>query len=152
MKKTICIMILTALALAVFAGCAGNKAPDPFDPDAAFGKIISEVKFAGDLRDQAEYAEFVFGDAMNGGEVRMYEAGDKLADAAMFFKVNDKADLEAVKAAVDEYLASRKLEADRYNPAESAKIDKAVVWSDDTHMIVCITDDTDTVNKILNNK
>lgn len=148
MKRIVCISLLALFALAAFAGCTGNTGA--INAEKAFNRIISEVTFADVLKIDNEYADFVFGDAVNGGTVRMYSVGDKFADAAIYFEVKDKADLTNVRAAVDEYLASRKLEADRYNPTESAKIDKAVVWTDDTHMIVCITDDVDMVNKILN--
>ena len=151
MKKTVCILIAIAAVFAVFVGCTGKKDEEPFDPDKAFGRIISEVKFEGELRDEAEYAEFVFGDAVNGGEVRMYDVGDMVADAVIYFRVNDPADLNAVKTAVNEYLSSRKLEADRYNPTESGKIEKAVIWSDETHVIVCVSADWETAREILYN-
>lgn len=149
MKKFICLSLAVIAVLAVFAGCTGKKNEEPFDPETAFAKLLSDVKYDAELKDEAEYAEFVFGDAVKDGMVMMYDAGDMSADAVIYFKVNDPAYTNDVLKAVNEYLSARKLEADRYNPEESKKIEKAVIWSDDTHVIVCVSSDWETARKIL---
>lgn len=149
MKKVFAAVVLTALVLSLFTACSGKPSGEPFDPEKAFERLRTEVRYEAELEDAAEYAGFVFGDALNGGEVKMYQAGGKLADALMFFKLKDKADMPALEQAVKEYLDQCRLEADRYNPSELTKLDNAVVYSDDIYYIVCITADSSTAREIL---
>ena len=56
---------LTAIALvmvfaAVLAACGPKAAP--FDADAAFSKLLSDVKYAQTLEDASAYVEYTIGD------------------------------------------------------------------------------------------
>ena len=143
---------LPAIALvmvfaAVFAACGPKAAP--FDADAAFSKLLSDVKYAQTLEDASAYVEYTIGDLPEGTEAKVFTAGGKYADCAMLFKVKDAADLDAVEAAVRGYLDSIKDEANHYDPEQVPKIEKAIVMRNGTSLIVCVTDDLEAANAIL---
>ena len=154
MKRIIVMILAAVMAISCFAACSGNgekgDAKEAFDPEKAFERLRTEVKFDAELEDASEYAEFVFGDAAKGGEIKMYQAGGKLADALILFKLKDEADFDGVEAAVKDYIETAKLEADRYNPQELKKLENTFVRKSGLYYIVCITGDSETARSILN--
>ena len=149
MKKinsVIALVLVTALSALAFA-CAPAKAP--LDPDAAFEKILSEVKFAETLEDASSYAEYTLGELPEGAEARIYTAGGQNVDCAMLIKVQNEADISVVENAVKAYIESMMDEAQHYDPAQLPKLEKARTKVLGTSYIVVVTDDIEAVNRIL---
>ncbi len=146
-RKAICFALVAVLAAALFCGCGEKKAP--FDAEVAFGRILTEVKFAEELEDSSEYAEYTFGELPEGTKVKHFAATGKCTDTVMLFTVQNESDLDAVETVVRDYLNSLKNEADRYEPEEVPKLQNAVIYRNGTNLIVCVTADTETVNSIL---
>ena len=82
-------------------------------------------------------------------EIKLYTAGDNCADCAMMFKAKDKEGVIAIEQSIKEYLDSMIKECKFYNPDEVPKLENAVLFIKDLTVIACVTDDVDTVNKIL---
>ena len=147
MKKSFCLILAVMLLALGFSACSGAK--EPFDALDAYQRLISEVKFDSQLHDASDYAGFVFGDVAEGASVSMAMADGKLEDAVIYIKLADEADVEKAVAAVKDYISQRRTEAERYEPDEVPKLDKAVVFTKGADVLVCITNDTATANSIL---
>lgn len=148
--KIVCITVTLALVCCALAAC--NKEPaEPFDAEAAFNRIMSEVKFADTLEDSSEYTEYTIGSLPEGTTSRVFlsESGAK-TDCAMVFTAQSESDLDEVETAVRAYISSLRDEATLYEPEELPKLDKAVFFRNGSALIVVVTDDTATVNSILN--
>ena len=142
-KKILCIVMILAFA-AVFAACSKKpETPAEFDGAAAFEKLLAEVKYAGELEDASEYAEYMFGELPEG------TASGKLADCAIMFKLADETKMAEARAALDEYLSSRTREAELYSPEEAAKLNNAIIIERGQYLIACVTDDTAAASAIL---
>lgn len=146
MKRLFCLFFALLIAVSLSA-C--KKADEPFDAEKAYARLLSEVKYEDELRDMTDYAAFVFGDAAEGAEVRMMNADDKFEDAVIMFTLRDPADAAKAEAAVRTYIAERKTEADRYNPEEVPKLDKAVIYTNGVYVFCVITNDAETARSIL---
>ena len=148
-KKILCIVMILAFA-AVFAACSKKpETPAEFDGAAAFDKLLAEVKYAGELEDASEYAEYMFGELPEGTEVKLFTASGKLADCAIMFKLADETKMAEARAALDEYLSSRTREAELYSPEEAAKLNNAIIIERGQYLIACVTDDTAAASAIL---
>lgn len=148
-KKTLCIVFAAVLAVLCAACSKTPEKPAEFDGEAAFARILSEVKFAGELEDASAYADYMFGDLPEGTEVKLHTASGTLADAAIMFKLTDESKMAEVRAALDEYLASRTREAELYSPEEAAKLNNALIVEKGRYLIACVTDDVAAASSIL---
>ena len=87
---------------------------------------------------------------MPGGvEIKMYSCGGGHADTVIMCKANEASDLPGIRDALKEYIASRRHDAERYDPIEVSKYDNAVWCERGLYVIVCITGDTETAEAIL---
>lgn len=147
-KKLTSIILIALMAMVFMTAC--NKGGEAaFDADKAFDRLLNEVTYAQPLDDISSHAEFMFGDLPEGVEIKLYTAGDNCADCAMMFKAKDKEGVAAIEQSVKEYLDSMIKECKFYNPDEVPKLENAVLFIKDLTVIACVTDDVDTVNKIL---
>ena len=165
MKKSFGIfgIVVLLLCISMLASCGGEEPKteqsaqtgtqqqiaQPMDADAVFQSLLNDVTYACELQDQGENAEFYFSDLPEGTEISMYCASGTNSDHAILFKAKDAGSTEAVAASARVYLDELKTQAGLYSPEETAKLDKAVVYTKDNFVFVCVTDDIDTVNRIL---
>ena len=148
--KKLIVMISVLLVSALLLSACGGKENAGFDAEKAFGRILEEVKYGSELEDVSKAAEFSFSGVPEGTEIRFWTAADgRLADAAILFRVQASEELEAVKASVEQYIAQRKTEAERYSPEEVSKLENAVKFASGNYYIVCITDDAVTARDVL---
>ena len=64
-------------------------------------------------------------------------------------KAGSSSDLPEIRSALDEYIAAGRRSAERYDPNEVSKYDKAVRFESGLYIFVCITADTAGVNAVL---
>lgn len=149
MKKIIFSICLLLVCAFLFAAC-GKQEGEAFDAEKAFERILSEVKYGAKLEDVSKSAEFAFSGVPEGTEIRFWTSEDgKLADAAILFKAKELSDMTAIKTAVEQYVAQRKTEAERYSPEEVSKLENTVILENGVYLIVCVTDDVNAARDIL---
>ncbi len=147
----ICANAITLLAVCIILlipACA-PKTDEPFDAEETLTRLLAEVKYAADLEDTGDYAEYAFAGMPEGVEIKMYSCGGAHADAVIMCKANEASDLPGIRDALKEYIASRRHDAERYDPIEVSKYDNAVWCERGLYVIVCITGDTETAEAIL---
>ena len=150
MKRVRFLTSLTAIlcTLLLISACT-TKAVEPFDAESTLARLLSEVQYEAELTDASDYAEYAFAGMPNGVEIKMYSCGGGHADAVIMCKANEASELPAIRNALKEYIASRRHDAERYDPREVAKYDNAVWFEREFYVIVCITGDTETAEAIL---
>lgn len=146
-KRLTALFAALVIIAACFCGC-GEKQPE-FDPQAAFERLLVEVKYDATLQDMSEMAEYMFYDLPEGASVKMYAAGGQHEDAVIMLTAADESGLPALESAVKDYIDSRLYETDRYTPSESPKLKNAVMYSGGNTVIVCVTNDAETAQSIL---
>lgn len=142
------ITLLTVCIILLIPACA-PKTDEPFDAESTLARLLSEVQYEAELTDASDYAEYAFAGMPDGVEIKMYSCGGGHADAIIMCKANEASDLPGIRDALKEYIASRRHDAERYDPKEVAKYDNAVWFEREFYVIVCITGDTETAEAIL---
>ena len=79
----------------------------------------------------------------------MYICGGSHADAVIMCKAGSSSDLPEIRSALDEYIAAGRRSAERYDPNEVSKYDKAVRFESGLYVFVCITADVSSAAAIL---
>ena len=149
----ICANTITLLAVCVciillIPACA-PKTDEPFNAEEALARLLAEVQYEDELADASEYAEYAFAGMPDGVEIKMYSCGGGHADAIIMCIANEASDLPGIRDALKEFIASRRHDAERYDPREVTKYDNAVWCERWLYVIVCITGDTETAEGIL---
>ena len=142
------ITLLTVCIILLIPACA-PKADEPFDAEETLTRLLAEVKYAADLEDASDYAEYAFAGIPERVEIKMYSCGGGHADAVIMCKASEASELPGIRDALKEYIASRRHDAERYDPREVTKYDSAVWCERELYVIVCITDDTETAEAVL---
>ena len=149
MKRCLCIIQVVVIILGIFTFSACGKEKS-FDAEAAFKALLNDVTYTKELTDVSGNAPYWFSGMPDGAEIKMYRAaGSSFTDQLIMITAKDEKDVEAVKASADAYIAGLTNQAQKYSPEEIQKLKNAVVFDSGNYVIVCITEDTDTVNKIL---
>lgn len=150
MKHVRIITPLTAIlcTLLLISACT-TKAVEPLNAEGILARLLNEVQYEAELADASEYAEYAFAGMSDGVDIKMFSCGGGHADAVIMCKAKETSELPGIRSALKEYIASRRHDAERYDPREVAKYDNAVWCERDLYVIVCITGDTETAEGIL---
>ncbi len=150
-KRSIALLLALVSVLSL-AACAQNPAKtDDFDPMALFYTLVKDVKYASELENAGESAALYFPDMPAGAELLMYKGSGYYADEVVLVTLADKGDMDSAKALLRRHLTQLREQFQNYQPTEVGKIDKAVLWHQGTTVILCVTDDTKTVQTVLEN-
>ena len=146
--NAITLLAVCVCIILLIPACA-PKTDEPFDAEETLTRLLAEVKYAADLEDASDYAEYAFAGMPGGVEIKMYSCGGGHADTVIMCKANEASDLPGIRDALKEYIASRRHDAERYDPIEVSKYDNAVWCERGLYVIVCITGDTEPAEAIL---
>ena len=144
------ILVMFAGIILLLQACTPkNGTPTPIDAEETFSRLLKEVHYAAELEDASEYSEYILNGLPNDVEVRMYLCGGSHADAVIMCKAGSSSDLPEIRSALDEYIAAGRRSAERYDPNEVSKYDKAVRFESGLYVFVCITADVSSAAAIL---
>ena len=107
------------------------------------------MQYEAPLSDLGSAAEIMLGELPAGATAAMYTAGGTSEDALIMLTGVSEADASALEKIVNDYIADRLYEAERYNPDQAPKLKSPVVYVGGSTVIACITNDTQTANSIL---
>jgi hypothetical protein len=145
-KKTAVFLFL----LLLFTGC-GKKALSPIDLQAFSSDMLGSGAFTEQLTavdpdigssfyniPEADFTQALF----------FFSSGATAEELALFEAVDEEAALR-IKAAVENRIAAQKIAFESYVPAEVPKLDKAVVYTRGTTVILYVADLYDAAKAVL---
>ena len=149
-NKTVCIAAAIAFicSLPFMFACAPSIST-PFDAEKILARLLTEVQYEDKLEDVSEYAQYTFAGLPKEMEIKMHSCGGGHADAIIMCQANNDSELPLIRSAIEEYIASSRQNAERYEPKEVSKYDNAVWLERDLYLIVCITEDVAAAKAIL---
>ena len=83
-------------------------------------------------------------------ELVSYQGSGATSEEIVILQVKDKSQINDVKSKIDTRLAERKEAFESYLPEEVGKIDNNILKVKGNYVILCIANDTNTVNNVLN--
>ncbi len=143
MKKTFQKAAAFGLAVAslfTFAAC-DSKETVQIDAAKVVDTLIEQVKFETELELAKDSSVELLFDLPEGVSVQLYSGNGACADELAVFDCGNAENVSAVKDAVDNHLAELRDSFVDYIPEEAAKIDEAIVESEGTCVVLCVTDD-----------
>ena len=171
MKKLIYISVLCVGMVGALTGCGGSK-----DSDATTEKV-KEVESAaseekkelpssqemadamldkGDFKDSLATVDNTMAinrlymlDAAIVEEAAFYTNSNATAEEIAVIKVKDAESVETVKAAYETRVAEQKEACKDYLPDEMPKLEDAVIYSNGNYVILCVSNDSDTMLDII---
>ena len=146
-KRIVALLLCIALTAGLF-GCQQAQ-PREINIQALFATILAEVTFASPLEDTGDDAMVYFPALPRGASLTLYLGSGYYADEAALIILQSEDDADAAMDAVDTHLEQKRSQFMNYIPTELGKIGDAIVWQEGRYIIVCITDDTETAQKLL---
>ena len=143
------LLLAVSICMLLWISACAPKAVEPLNAEGILARLLNEVQYEAELTDASDYAEYAFAGMPERMEIKMYSCGGGYADAIIMCKANEASDLPGIRDALKEYIASRRHDAERYDPIEVSKYDNAVWCERGLYVIVCMTGDTETAEAIL---
>ena len=148
MKKFVAVLLAAMLCLC-FAACGGDKNTDKtVDAAAMFNALLTGVTYTDSATElDASMAGVLLGGELPEGTEAYLAANDSAYLRCAVFACKDKDAADAVKKLVQTYIDDS-IDA-KYNVDEVALLQKAKIHTMGSYVAVAVTDDTDNVNKII---
>ena len=153
MKKKFWIILIILIIAIVFAIVF---IPKNKDVQINIQDLASRIVGSASFEDQLEQAdsEMVMGDynfwCDDSNDLVSYEGSGGTSEELVILQVKDKSKINSVKEKINTRLSERRGLFESYLPKEVGKIDNNILRVEGNYIILCIANDTNTVNKILN--
>ena len=153
MKKKIWIILIILIIAIDFAivFILKNK-----DVQINIQDLASRIVESASFEDQLEQAdsEMVMDDYnFSSDEINdlvSYQGSGATSEELVILQVKDKSKINSVKEKINTRLSERRGAFESYLPKEVGKIDNNILRVEGNYIILCIANDTNTVNKIIN--
>ena len=153
MKKKIWIILIILIIAIVFAIVF---IPKNKDVQINIQDLASRIVESASFEDQLEQtdSEMVMDDYnFSSDEINdlvSYQGSGATSEELVILQVKDKSKINSVKEKINTRLSERRGAFESYLPKEVGKIDNNILRVEGNYIILCIANDTNTVNKILN--
>lgn len=146
MKRCIA-MLLTVLTVFSLAACGDKSATVNA---VGLGAALAErVQFDSEMTAISDEELGVYLDMPVKYDAGAYMSSGTTAEVIFVVECYNKTDAAAMKVSMQAFMDSQKQDMERYQPEESARIDKAIFGTYGTCVVLCITSDTDTANAVI---
>ena len=148
MKKLIAVLLAAVLCLA-FAACGGDKTTDKtVDAAAMFKALLADVTYPDNATElDSSMASVLLGGELPEGTEAYLAANDSAYLRCAVFACKDKDAAAAISKLVQTYMDDS-IDA-KYNADEVALLQKAKIHTMGNYVAVAVTNDTDNVNKVI---
>ncbi len=147
--RFLALVLLGALALSL--GACGKKEQTTVDGDALFQVLLQQVTYETALDDKGDKSAGYFSGVPEAAQVRLFVGSAYYADCLAMIRVAQEGDLSAATACLQNYLGQMRDHFTNYQPDQVGKLDKAVLWSQGTWAIACVTADSSKAEEIVKN-
>lgn len=155
MKKKIWILLIIVAIIAIVLGIVfiqKNKKDIQINIQDLASRIVGSASFEDQLA-QAD-SEMVMNDYnFSSDEINdlvSYQGSGATSEELVILQVKDKSKINSVKEKINTRLSERREAFGSYLPKEVGKIDNNILRVEGNYIILCIANDTNTVNKIIN--
>ena len=148
MKQRIFVILLVFCLLLPLAACGTDTTVTASAQDI-FSALRDYVAYSTPLSDHSDSGATAFAGLPEGAKITMYAGNARYADELTWISLSQASDLDAASDIVDKHVEEKHDQFLSYHAEEVPKIDSALIWKDDTNIILCITDDYDTAKALI---
>lgn len=150
MKKLMSLLLAVVLVLSM-AACGKDEVTMDYDGSALTQALLDQVSFEDTLTSVGNFASLYFPEIPENVTIEMYTGSGYYADEVVWISMESEEDMEDVRASVDKHIEQLTAQFKNYIPIEVDKIEHAVIWEGGRHLILCITNDYETAQDVLDN-
>lgn len=144
MKKA-CFLLLAALLAVAMVGCGGAKANN-VEPAGLADALNMTVPFDSELKSVS--AENYLS-LPEGAEAVAYMSKGATAEEIIVVRCANEADAKTVIAGIETFLADQRVDMERYQPQEVARMDNAVLTQRGVYVVLCVSADSDAAQRVI---
>lgn len=141
MKKMLAAVLALVLVLSVCAGCGAENKDKVIEPQAVADELVDGLNWDAEMVPFAEDDLRYYFDAADETAIAGYQSSGATTEMVVAAQCADEAAADALENAMKQYLSDLKMEADRYQPEEVARLDKAVLSRSGCAVVLCVCGD-----------
>jgi predicted small lipoprotein YifL len=146
--KRVISLILVLLLTAALAGCGASGSKD-VDVSALAAELAQKVEFSAPLKELTAEQLGNYLTLPEGTRAAAYMTSGLTMEEVFAFRCGSAGDAAAVKTAVEALIASQIDSVRPYQPEAVPRLESAVLVQKDVYVVLCVTDDTDTAERII---
>lgn len=139
MKKLMALVLALVMVLLVCAGC-GEK-DKVIEPEAVASELVDGLNWDSEMVAYDEGDLRYYFDVTEETVIAGYCASTSTTEMVVAAQCEDEAAAQALMDSMNQYLSDLKMEADRYQPEEVARIDKAYLTRNGRAVVLCVSGD-----------
>lgn len=150
-KKNIMTRLVAVCAVAglLLSACGGGSAAKDVDINDLAKSLVNDIAYEETL--ESASADDMDIELAEGAESVCYMAGYMQAEEVFVCKAADEASATTIKENVSSFLSDQLESVEDYEPAAASRIEKAVLVTKGNYVILCVSNDSDKANEIINN-
>lgn len=144
MKRVGSLMLVMLMALAL-VGCGGSKNKD-VDPADLVDAIYNTVGFEAEMKSVSVDNYLTLPE---GARAAARMSNGTTAEEIIVVRCANEADTKAVKEEIEQFLADQRVDVERYQPQEAARMENAVLTQRGAYVVLCVSADADKVQQVI---
>ena len=141
MKKLMAMVLALVMVLGVCAGCGDKGKAVAIEPQAVADELKNTIAWDSEMVVFAEDDLRYYFDVADDTVIAGYQASTATTEMVVAAQCADEASAQALQSAMEQYLTDLKMEADRYQPEEVARVDKAALVRSGSAVVLCVSGD-----------
>ncbi|MBP3699042.1 MAG: DUF4358 domain-containing protein [Oscillospiraceae bacterium] len=141
MKKLMALVLALVMVLGVCAGCGEKDKDLIIEPEAVASELVDGLNWDSEMVAYDEGDLRYYFDVTEETVIAGYCASTSTTEMVVAAQCEDEAAAQALMDSMSQYLSDLKMEADRYQPEEVARIDKAYLTRNGRAVVLCVSGD-----------
>lgn len=141
MKKLIAMLLALVMVLGVCVGCGAKDKDKVIEPQAVADELKDGLNWDTELVPYDEDDLRYYFDAADDTVIAGYQSSTSTTEMVVAAQCADEASASALLDSMGTYLSDLKMEAERYQPEEVARLDKAYLTRSGCAVVLCVSGD-----------
>jgi len=143
--KRVCSLLLALLLTVALVGCGGAKTKN-VEATGLVDALYNTVKFDSELTSVS--AENYL-NLPAGAQAAARMSNGTTAEEIIVVRCANEDDAKTVKAEMETFVADQRVDMERYQPQEVARLDNAVLTQRGVYVVLCVSADTEMAEKVI---
>ena len=143
--KRACFLMMAFLLTLALVGCGGAKTKD-VDPNGLVGALYNTVKFDSEMKSVSVDNYLTLPE---GAQAAGRMSNGTTAEEIIVVRCANENDAKTVKTDMESFLADQRVDMERYQPQEVARMDNAVLTQRGVYVVLCVSADSEMAEKII---
>ena len=144
--KRVCFLMMAFLLTLALVGCGGSKVNNNVTADGLVGALYNTVKFDSEMKSVSVDNYLTLPE---GAQAAGRMSNGTTAEEIIVVRCANENDAKTVKTGIESFLADQRVNMERYQPQEVARMDNAVLTQRGVYVVLCVSADSEMAEKII---